>query len=54
MNRRDSSAYGSPADHAARRDKKLNHLLMLAWSVAVFARKLSLQALRQKRRPQWW
>jgi hypothetical protein len=26
---------------------------MHAWSLFVFARKLSLQALRQKRRPQW-
>jgi len=31
-----------------------NHFLMRAWSFAVFARKSSLQALRQKRRPQWW
>jgi hypothetical protein len=29
-----------------------NHFLMRAWSFAVFARKSSLQALRQKRRPQ--
>jgi hypothetical protein len=36
------------------RAKKPNHFLMQAWSFAVFARKLSLQALRQKRRPQWW
>src|SRR5260221_7704206 len=27
---------------------------MHAWSFAVFARKLSLQALRQKRRRRWW
>jgi len=30
-----------------------NHLLMRTWSFAVFARKPSLQAFRQKRRPQW-
>jgi hypothetical protein len=35
-------------------EKKPNHLLMHAWSFAVLARKLSLQALRQKRRPRWW
>ena len=29
-----------------------NHFLMRAWFFADFARKLSLQALRQKRRPQ--
>jgi hypothetical protein len=29
-----------------------NHFLMRAWSFADFAKKLSLQALRQKRRPQ--
>jgi hypothetical protein len=40
--------------YAALRGKKPNHLLMHAWSFAVFARKLFLQALRQKRRPQWW
>jgi hypothetical protein len=38
----------------ALRGKKPNHLLMHAWSFAVLARKLSLQALRQKRRPRWW
>jgi hypothetical protein len=32
---------------------KPNHLLMRAWSLAVLARKLALQALRQKRSPQW-
>src|SRR6266446_9279893 len=36
------------------RVKKPNHFLTRAWSFAVFARKLSLQALWQKRRPQWW
>jgi hypothetical protein len=30
-----------------------NHFLMRAWSFAVFARKPSLQAFRQNRRPQW-
>src|SRR6266446_10777829 len=35
------------------RVKKPNHFLTRAWSFAVFARKLSLQALWQKRRPQW-
>ena len=34
------------------RAKKPNHFLMRAWSFADFTRKLSLQALRQKRRPQ--
>ena len=43
----------SQVRHAALRGKKPNHLLMHAWSLAVFARKLSLQALRQNRRPQW-
>src|SRR6266478_6857444 len=36
------------------RVKKPNHFLTRAWSFAVFATKLSLRALRQKRRPQWW
>ena len=35
------------------RVNKPNHRLMRAWSLAVFARKLALQALRQKRSPQW-
>jgi hypothetical protein len=38
----------------ALRGKKPNHLRMHAWSFAVLARKLSLQVLRQKRRPRWW
>jgi hypothetical protein len=32
--------------------RKPNHFLTRAWSRAACARKLSLQALRQKRRPQ--
>ena len=35
------------------RVKKPNHLLMRAWSFAVFATKLSLQDFRQKGMPQW-
>src|SRR6266851_5349933 len=41
-------------EHVVRRANKPNHFLMRAWSFAVLARKSSLQALRQKRRPQWW
>src|SRR6516165_9078043 len=37
--------------YAAPRGKKPNHLLMHAWSLFVFARKLSLQALRQSAGP---
>jgi hypothetical protein len=37
--------------YEALRGKKPNHRRMHAWSFAVLARKLSLQALRQKRRP---
>jgi hypothetical protein len=41
------------SSYEALRGKKPNHLLMHAWSFGVFARMLSLQALRQKRRPRW-
>jgi len=44
----------SVSNYVVPRAKKPNHFLMQAWSFAVLARKLSLQALRQKRRPQWW
>ena len=52
---------GIPVDQVAAFELRLgllaiqpSHLLIDAWSFAVFARKPSLQALRQKRRRQCW
>src|SRR6516165_164318 len=43
-----------PARSFCDRDATLpNHFRMRAWPFAVFARKSSLQAFRQNRRPQW-
>lgn len=43
----------APPQHLGTQERRPSHLFVLMRSFATFLRKLSLQGLRQKRRPQW-